>query len=164
MRVIGALWYRNLRAFVRNKVQLVFTLAFPFFFLYVFSAIFKNEYIENPISYMLAGIIITGVFQTALAISASTVTDIVSGFMKEVLVSPVKRLQIAAGQLLAAATIATAQSMLVMIAGWFIGLRFNSIFTPLIAIAVMFIVGIVFCGLWSLYRCACKKCANLSDC
>lgn len=146
MRVIGALWYRNLKTFARNKVQLVFTIAFPFFFLYIFSAIFANEYIDNPVNYMLAGIVITGVFQTALTISASTVTDIVSGFMKEVLVSPVRRIQIAVGQLLAAASIAAAQGVLILFVGWFIGLKFTSVLTPLAATAVMMAVGMVFGG------------------
>lgn len=146
MRIVLALWRRNIITFLRNKVQLVFTLAFPFFFLYVFSAIFKNEYIDNPINYMLAGIIITGVFQTALSIASSTITDIVSGFMKEVLVSPVRRVQIAAGQILSAATIATVSSVMVLIVGFFIGLRFSSVWTPIAVLGIMLVVGIVFSG------------------
>ncbi|HZK56145.1 MAG TPA: ABC transporter permease [Desulfosporosinus sp.] len=107
MNIIIALWLRNIKIFARNRVQLIFTIIMPFFFLYVFSSIFKNDNIENPVNYMLAGIVITTVFQTSLTIATSTIEDIVSGFMKEVLVSPVKRMQIAAGQLLSAATIAT---------------------------------------------------------
>lgn len=146
MRIVLALWRRNILTFIRNKIQLVFTLAFPFFFLYVFSAIFKNEYIDNPVNYMLAGIIITGVFQTSLSIASSTITDIVSGFMKEVLVSPVRRVQIAAGQILSAATIATVSSVMVLVVGFFIGLRFSSIWTPIAVLGIMLVVGIVFSG------------------
>lgn len=146
MRIVMALWRRNIVTFVRNKVQLVFTLAFPFFFLYVFSAIFKNEYIDDPVNFMLAGIVITGVFQTALSIASSTITDIVSGFMKEVLVSPVRRIQVAAGQILSAATVATVSSVMVLIVGFFIGLRFTSVWTPIAVFGVMLIVGLVFSG------------------
>lgn len=147
MGIIGALWFRNIKIFMRNRIQLVFTIIMPFFFLYVFSAIFKNEAIENPVNYMLAGIVITTVFQTALTIASSTIDDIVSGFMKEVLVSPVKRIQIALGQLLSAATIATFQGILILIIGYFIGLKFARIQTPFLVIGMMILVGLVFSGL-----------------
>ncbi|MFT8315983.1 MAG: ABC transporter permease [Clostridium sp.] len=147
MQIIAALWFRNLKIFARNRVQLVFTIIMPFFFLYVFSAIFKNDNISNPVNYMLAGIVITTVFQTALTIATSTIEDIVSGFMKEVLVSPVKRIQIAAGQLLSAATIATLQGIIILFIGYFIGLKFTSLITPFAVIGVMAAVGLVFSGL-----------------
>lgn len=147
MQVIAALWFRNLKIFARNRVQLVFTIIMPFFFLYVFSAIFKNDNIPNPVNYMLAGIVITTVFQTALSIATGTIEDIVSGFMKEVLVSPVKRIQIATGQLLSAATIATLQGIIILFIGYFIGLKFTSLITPFAVIGVMAAVGLVFSGL-----------------
>jgi ABC-2 type transport system permease protein len=144
MRVIKALWLRGLKSFWRNKIQLIMTVIFPFFFLYVFNSVFQIDNIENPVNYMLAGIVITNVFSTGLSFAAGTITDIVSGFMKEVLVSPVKRVHIALGQLLSAATISVAQGILVLFIGYFIGLRFTSLLTPLLAIAVMALVGIVF--------------------
>ncbi len=147
MDIIIALWFRNIKIFARNRVQLVFTIIMPFFFLYVFSSIFKNDNIENPVNYMLAGIVITTVFQTSLTVATSTIEDIVSGFMKEVLVSPVKRIQIAAGQLLSAATIATMQGIIILFIGYFIGLKFTSWVTPFAVIAVMIVVGLVFSGL-----------------
>lgn len=147
MRIVYALWLRNIKLFLRNRVQLVFTIIMPFFFLYVFSRIFNTDGIEDPVNYMLAGIVITNVFQTSLSIASSTIEDIVSGFMKEVLVSPVKRVQIAAGQLLSSATIATAQGVITLLIGFVIGLRFSNIFTPLAVIAVMAVVGLVFSGL-----------------
>lgn len=147
MDVIVALWLRNIKIFVRNRIQLVFTIIMPFFFLYVFNAVFKIENIENPVNYMLAGIVITNVFQTALSIATGTIEDIVSGFMKEVLVSPVQRIQVAAGQLLSAATIATFQGVIILFIGYFIGLKFTSLMTPVLVIIVMAVVGLAFSGL-----------------
>ena len=147
MDIIVALWFRNIKIFARNRVQLIFTIIMPFFFLFVFSSVFKNQNIENPVNYMLAGIVITTVFQTALTVATSTIEDIVSGFMKEVLVSPVKRIQIAAGQLLSAATIATMQGIIILFIGYFIGLKFTSWITPFEVIGVMIVVGLVFSGL-----------------
>ncbi len=91
MNTIFELWKRGMKAFIRNKTGLIFSLVFPFFFVYVFGAIFKNDAIENPTAYMLSGVIITTVFESSLNLASSTVDDMVSGFMKEVLVSPAKR-------------------------------------------------------------------------
>ena len=144
MRIVFALWLRNIKLFVRNRVQLILILVMPFFYLYLLSTIFKNAYISNSINYVLAGIVIIVVFHTSLNIATSTIEDIVSGYMKEVLVSPVKRIQIAAGQILSSTTVATIQGVLILIVGYFIGLKYTSVLTPIAVIASMIFVGLVF--------------------
>lgn len=146
MNTVFALWKRGLKAFIRNKTGLIFSLIFPFFFVYVFGAIFKNDLIENPIAYMLSGVIITTVFESALNLASSTVDDMVSGFMKEVLVSPSKRITVAMGQLLSAATVSTLQGVMILILGLFIGIKFTSWITPLWILLAMICVGLVFSG------------------
>jgi ABC-2 type transport system permease protein len=146
MNTIFALWKRGLKAFIRNKTGLIFSLVFPFFFVYVFGAIFKNDFIENPIAYMLSGVIITTVFEGALNLASTTVDDMVSGFMKEVLVSPAKRLSVAIGQLLSAATVSTLQGALILVIGLFIGIRFTTWTTPIFILIAMIFVGLVFSG------------------
>ncbi|WP_088102939.1 ABC transporter permease [Halalkalibacter urbisdiaboli] len=144
MRVITALWFRHVTLFMRNRVQLILIVIMPFFYLYLLSTIFQSVSISNPVHYVLAGIVIIVVFQTSLNISTSTIEDIVSGFMKEVLVSPVKRIQIAFGQILASTTIATLQGMIILFVGFFIGMRYSSIITPFAVIGLMIFVGLVF--------------------
>ena len=146
MNTVFALWKRGLKAFIRNKTGLIFSLVFPFFFVYVFGAIFKNNSIENPIAYMLSGVIITTVFEGSLNLASSTVDDMVSGFMKEVLVSPAKRITVALGQLLSAATVSTIQGLMILILGLFIGIKFTTWVTPLWVLLAMISVGIVFSG------------------
>lgn len=146
MNTVFALWKRGLKAFVRNKTGLVFSLIFPFFFVYVFGAIFKNDFIENPISYMLSGVIITTVFESSLNLASSTVDDMVTGFMKEVLVSPAKRIAVAMGQLSSAATVSTLQGILILVIGLFIGIKFTTWTTPLYILISMIFIGIVFSG------------------
>lgn len=147
MHTTIALWKRGLKAFVRNKTGLILTLVFPFFFVYVFGAIFKNDFIENPVAYMLSGVIITTVFESSLNLASSTVDDMVSGFMKEVLVSPAKRIHVAMGQLLSAATVSTIQGLLILIIGLFIGIQFTHWTTPVLVLIAMMSVGLVFSGL-----------------
>jgi ABC-2 type transport system permease protein len=146
MQTVFALWKRGLKAFIRNRTGLIFSLIFPFFFVYVFGAIFKNDFIDNPIAYMLSGVIITTVFESSLNLASSTVDDMVSGFMKEVLVSPAKRLAVAMGQLLSAATVSTLQGILILVIGLFIGIKFTSWTTPLFILCAMISVGLVFSG------------------
>lgn len=146
MNTVFALWKRGLKAFIRNKTGLIFSLVFPLFFVYVFGAIFKNDVIENPIAYMLSGVIITTVFESSLNLASSTVDDMVSGFMKEVLVSPAKRINVALGQLLSAATVSTVQGIMILILGLFMGIKFTSWITPLWVLLAMICVGLVFSG------------------
>lgn len=146
MSTIFALWIRGLKAFVRNRTGLAFSLIFPFFFVFVFSSIFKTNYIDNPVAYMLSGVIITTVFESALNLASTTVDDMVSGFMKEVLVSPARRLSVAMGQMLSAATVATLQGLMILVVGLFIGIKFTSWKTPFYILLTMICIGIVFSG------------------
>lgn len=147
MNTIIALWKRGLLIFVRDRTRLIITIIIPFFFVYVFSSVFKNDAIENPTTFLLAGVIIANVFQTSLNVASETIESITSGFMKEILVSPAKRIQIAVGQLLSATTIAVFQAILILIVGMFIGMSFTSWLTPLYAIGIMTLVGVSFSGL-----------------
>lgn len=146
MNTVFALWIRGLKAFVRNRTGLIFSLIFPFFFVFVFSSIFRTNYIDNPVAYMLSGVIITTVFESALNLASTTVDDMVSGFMKEVLVSPAKRVSVAMGQMLSAATVATLQGLLILIVGLFLGIKFTSWKTPIYILLAMICIGIVFSG------------------
>ncbi len=146
MNTVFALWKRGLKAFVRNRTGLIFSLIFPFFFVYVFGAIFKNDFIQDPIAYMLSGVIIATVFESSLNLASTTVDDMVSGFMKEVLVSPAKRISVAVGQLLSAATVSTIQGILILVIGLFVGIRFTTWTTPLFVLLAMICVGLVFSG------------------
>ncbi len=144
MRTITALIYRNIRLFMRNRLQLILLLIMPYFYLYLISTIFKSVSINDSMNYVLAGIVIIVVFQTSLNIATSTIEDISSGYMKEVLVSPVKRVEIAIGQILSSTIIATFQGILILIIGYFLGMKYTSLITPLAIIASMILIGIVF--------------------
>src|SRR5699024_11767604 len=111
------------KLFLRNRLQIILIIIMPLFYLYLLSAIFKSTNISNPTTYVLTGIIIIVVFQTSLNIATSTIDDIVNGYMKEILVSPIKRTQIVFGQIFSATTIATYQVIIILILGYFIGLR-----------------------------------------
>ncbi|MCL2071603.1 MAG: ABC transporter permease [Oscillospiraceae bacterium] len=146
LNVIHSLWVRNLKAFIRNKPALVINLVFPFFFIFVFGEVFKLGEIESAEAYALAGIIMATVFDSSMRISSSTIDDISSGFMKEVLVSPVSRLSIAIGQFASSATVAATQGLIIFGVGFFIGVRITTPLTIVYVIAAMIFTGLIFAG------------------
>lgn len=147
MRTITALWLRNIRGFVRDRVKLITSIIIPFFFLYIFKSVFKTDQVEDPTAFLLAGIIVATVFQTSLNIATSTIDDTVSGYMKEILVSPTSRFKVALGQILSAATIASTHGILILIIGFFTGLSFDHWYTVIFVLLTLMLVGLVFSGL-----------------
>ncbi|APM39711.1 ABC transporter permease [Clostridium kluyveri] len=145
MRGIIAILKRNLTNFIRDKMRLVFSIIMSVFFLFVFSFVMKSTAvgIAQPLNYLISGIIIMTVFQAALSNSTSIIEDMSMGFMKEIIVSPIKRWQISIGQVLSSTVIAFFQGLLVIILGMFMGLNL-SIFQFLQMCAVMLLVGITF--------------------
>lgn len=145
MRGIIAILKRNLTNFIRDKMRLAFSIIMSVFFLFVFSFVMKSTAvgIVQPLNYLISGIIIMTVFQAALSNSTSIIEDMSMGFMKEIIVSPIKRWQISIGQVLSSTVIAFFQGLLVIVLGMFMGLNL-SIFQFLQMCAVMLLVGITF--------------------
>jgi ABC-2 type transport system permease protein len=128
MRGMIAILKRNLTNFTRDKLRLFFSIFMSVFFLFIFSFVMKpTTGIEQPLNYLISGIIIMTVFQSALSNSTSIIEDISMGFMKEIIVSPVARWQISIGQVLSATTIAVIQGLLVIIISLFMGLKIDVI-------------------------------------
>lgn len=127
MRGIKAILKRNLTNFLRNRMQLAFSIFMPVFFLFIFSFVMKPTAteVDQPINYLISGIIIMTVFQSALSNSTNIIEDMSMGFMKEIIVSPVPRWQISIGQVLSAAIISVIQGALVVILALFMGLKID---------------------------------------
>ena len=157
MRGMIAILNRNLTNFTRDKLRFVFTIFMSVFFLFIFSFVMKptTTGVEQPLNYLISGIIIMTVFQSALSNSTSIIEDISMGFMKEIIVSPIARWQISIGQVLSATTIAVIQGLLVIIMSLFIGLKIDAIqFIEMCG--VMIAVGITFSSI-GLYLAALAK-------
>ncbi len=145
MRTIVALLQRNLLKLMRDKMKLFMNLFMSGLFLFIFSFVMKNTAIglDNPMNYLIAGIIIMTVFQSALSNSMNILEDITSGFMKEILVAPISRWQIAVGHVLSSALISVIQGFIIVIIGLFMGLQLSFVH-GIEMIGVMVIVGLTF--------------------
>ena len=145
MKIIATILGRNLTNFVRDRTRLIASLVMSLFFLFIFSFVMKSSMagIAQPMNYLVTGVIIMTVFQTALNNSTDILNDISSGFMKEILVAPITRWQISLGQILSSATIAIVQGLIVMILSLFMGLKLDVVHF-LEMFGVMAITGLTF--------------------
>ena len=161
MRPIKAIIMRNLMKFVRDRMRLFFTLLMSGLFLFIFSFATKSIGINltHPMNYLISGIIIMTVFQTSLNNSMSILEDISSGFMKEILVAPIARWQIATGQVVSSMIISTLQGLIIIVVGIFIGLDVDFIH-GILMIALMCLVGLTFSSLGLYLASITKESAN----
>lgn len=145
MNAVGAMIKRNLLNFVRNKSQLFGTILMPLFFLFIFSFLMKSAMsgFAQPMNYLIAGIIIMTVFQGSISNSTAILSDIASGFMREILVAPISRTQISVGHILSAGIISVLQGLLLTLISLLIGLRLDPVHL-LEMIGVMALAGVTF--------------------
>lgn len=145
IRPIKAILVRNLIKLLRDRMRLFFNLLMPGLLLFIFSFVIRSTApgIDHPMNYLFSGIIIMTVFQTSLNNSMNILEDISTGFMKEILVAPIARWQIAIGQILSSTVVSVIQGTILIIAATIMGLRID-IIHGLAMILLMFLVGFTF--------------------
>jgi ABC-2 type transport system permease protein len=142
-------------------MRFIFTLFMSGIFLFIFSFIARSSTagLDHPMNYLISGIIIMTVFQTALNNSMHILEDISSGFMKEILVAPIARWQIAIGQVLSSTIIAMLQGCIIIVIGLFMGLSIDPLHAALMA-GLMFLVGLTFSSLGLFLAAVTKESTN----
>jgi len=161
IRPIKAIVKRNLIKLVRDKIRLFSTLFMAGMFLFIFSFVTKSMVsgIAHPMNYLISGIIIMTVFQTALNNSMNILEDIANGFMKEILVAPIKRWQIAIGHVLSSAIVSVVQGLIIVVIGLFMGLSID-LLHGIMMISLMCLVGLTFSSLGLLLASIAKDSTN----
>jgi len=145
IRPIKAILLRNLMKLQRDKMKLFMNLFMSGLFLFIFSFVMKSSStgLDHPMNYLISGIIIMTVFQSALSNSMNILEDISSGVMKEILVAPITRWQIAIGHVLSAMVVSVIQGLIIVVIGLFMGLSI-SFLSGIGMIGLMFLVGLTF--------------------
>lgn len=145
MNAVGAIVKRNLLNFTRNKGQLLGMVLMPLFFLFIFSFLMKSAMsgLAQPMNYLIAGIIIMTVFQGCISNSTAILSDIASGFMREILVAPISRTQISVGHILSTGIISVLQGLLLTLISLFIGFQLDPLHLAEM-IGVMALAGVTF--------------------
>lgn len=145
MNPITAIVQRNLLNYIRSKGRVFGSLFMSMFMLVMFSFLMKSSMsgVDTPMNYLISGVIIMSVFQVSINNSSDILSDISSGYMKEVLVAPIGRTQISMGHILSGAVIATLQGVVTMLCGIVLGLRVG-VLQILLLVAVMLVSAMAF--------------------
>lgn len=145
MNPITAIVQRNLLNYVRSKGRVFGSLFMSMFMLVMFSFLMKSSMssVNAPMNYLISGVIIMSVFQTSVNNSSDILSDISSGYMKEVMVAPILRSQISIGNILSGAVVAALQGAVTAIVGIVIGLRID-VLQGIFMLAAMFISAMTF--------------------
>src|SRR6266550_6014247 len=119
MSVIYVLWLREVKKYLRSRVQIVASLGSPLMYLGVLGfglgPVFQRAGEGKYLQFMAPGVIGMTVLFTAMFSGIAMLWDRQFGFLKETLVAPVPRLLIMIGRTLGGATVAVLQGTLIFV-------------------------------------------------
>ncbi len=146
MRVIYALWMRQIKRYFRARSRIIAAVGQPLLLLlslgYGLGSVFKQAGEGNYIHFLVPGIMAQTVLFTAVFFGVNIIFDKQFGFLKETLVAPVSRFKIMFGSSLGGATTAVMQGALVFIISLFLGFRPYNWAMLIVALIVLIILGI----------------------
>ncbi len=151
IRAARIIWMRELIRFRQDPVRIASALVQPVLFLFVLAKGLgsltrgSTEGVRLE-TFMFPGVLATSTLFTAMFSAISIVWDREFGFLREMLVAPVRRAAIMWGKAFGGATVATLQGVLVLALGPLVGVPLH----PLLVIAVIAEVFLVSFALTSL--------------
>lgn len=150
----ATVWYRDLLRFVRRPGRIVSSFVTPLVWMGLFGyGLQRGTYVAVPVGYdsyldfTAPGIIAMGMLFTSIFSGMSIIFDRQFGFLKEILVAPVRRISFVFGKALGGMTTAMVQGVtLLVVATLAFGLRFTQPlgFVPgfLLCLLVMAMIGV----------------------
>jgi ABC-2 type transport system permease protein len=121
LRAVGMVWRRELIRFSRNRLRIITSLVQPVLFLFVLgtglSSLMAHGLAAGGTTFrtfMFPGVVAMTVLFTAIFSSVSIVWDREFGFLREMLVAPVRRGALVVGKCAGGATVATLQAIIML--------------------------------------------------
>jgi ABC-2 type transport system permease protein len=129
LRAIKIVWRRELTRFASDRLRIVTQLVQPFLFLFVLGGGLQTlasggTHGVNLKTFIYPGILCMSVMFTAMFSAASIVWDREFGFLREMMVAPVRRSSIVLGKCLGGATVATCQGIIVLAIAGLVGVPY----------------------------------------
>jgi ABC-2 type transport system permease protein len=120
LRAIRIVWRRDLIRFANDRVRIAATLVQPLLFLFVLGSGLQQlssagTHGVNLKTFIYPGILCIAVMFTAMFSAASIVWDREFGFLREMMVAPVRRSSIVIGKCLGGATVACSQGIIMIL-------------------------------------------------
>ncbi len=130
VRAIKIVWQRELIRFSADRLRIVTSLVQPFLFLFVLGSGLSRltQGSTGGLSlrtFLYPGILAMAVMFTAMFSAASIVWDREFGFLREMLVAPVRRSSIVIGKCLGGATVASFQGVVVIAIAGLVSVPYN---------------------------------------
>jgi ABC-2 type transport system permease protein len=130
LRAMKIVWKRDLIRFANDRVRIVTALIQPLLFLFILGSGLQrlsstNTHGIDLKTFIYPGILCMAVMFTALFSAASIVWDREFGFMREMLVAPVRRSSIVIGKCLGGATVASLQGVILVALAWAVGVPYS---------------------------------------
>ena len=151
MTVVYILWLREVKKYLRSRVQMVASLGAPLMYLGVLGfglgPVFRRAGEGSYLQFMAPGVIGMTVLFSAMFSGIAMLWDRQFGFLKETLVAPVPRLAIMIGRTLGGATVAVLQGLLIFAATLVAGFRPLSVLAVPLAFLLIALIAIVFAAL-----------------
>ncbi|MDD5312104.1 MAG: ABC transporter permease [Dehalococcoidia bacterium] len=151
MRKIGALWYREVLRFWREKSRILSSLIMPVLWLLVFGSGMRGMQVPGAGNYqmfMFPGILAMTLLFTSVWSGVSVIWDREFGFLKEIMVAPVSRTSIVIGKALGSGTSAFMQGFIILPLSFIVGIQLSPLsIAMLIPIMVVIAIGLVCVGL-----------------
>src|SRR5881394_2803811 len=151
MSVIFILWLREVKKYVRSRVQIVTSLGGPLMYLGVLgfglAPVFQRAGEGSYLQFMAPGVIGMTVLFTAMFSGIAMLWDRQFGFLKETLVAPVPRVQLMIGRTLGGATVAVLQGFIIFGVTLLLGFRPASVLAVPVAFLLIALIAVVFAAL-----------------
>src|SRR5437762_13528923 len=151
MNVVFVLWLREVKKYLRSRVQIVASLGGPLMYLGVLGfglgPVFQRAGEGSYLQFMAPGVIGMAVLFTAMFSGIAMLWDRQFGFLKETLVAPVPRLAIMIGRTLGGATVAVLQGTLIVVVTLIAGFRPVSVLAVPLAFFLIALIAVVFAAL-----------------
>src|SRR5690349_22703125 len=130
LRAIRIVWRRDLIRFVNDRIRIAATLVQPLLFLFVLGSGLQqlsaaSTHGVNLKTFIYPGILCISVMFTAMFSAASIVWDREFGFLREMMVAPVRRSSIVIGKVIGGATVASFQGVIVIALAGAVGVPYK---------------------------------------
>jgi ABC-2 type transport system permease protein len=131
LRAINVVWKRELIRFSRDRLRILTSLVQPFLFLFVLGTGLSRlaaagTHGVNLRTFVYPGVLCMAVMFTAMFSAASLVWDREFGFLREMMVAPVRRSSLVLGKCFGGATVAAFQGVIVLSLAPLVGIPYDA--------------------------------------
>lgn len=152
-QTIYVMWLREMKRFLRAKSRVIGTLTMPFFFLLTMGFGLRPNFSfagmpqgTGYLEFLVPGILGMTMLFNSMVAGFSVLWDKEFGFLKEIMVAPVKRSVIVLGRIAGGITTALIQGVLLFLMSLLMGFKATNILGVFLAFLFMILIGVGFIG------------------